>query len=293
MIASAFLTDQLETILDAGLAAVDPKSKVYEIVINVRKWYHENPEDWKKTRKLIHDTYTQQNDKIRDFNGFELNCAATIGAILYGNGDFIETSKHAFNFGWDADNVAATAGTLVGVLRGEKWLRGQGWQINDVYKNTTRDNMPMNETITSFGDRLILLAEKNIIEHGGRIFEQNGKNVIEIPTENPINVLSADKLLEEQKETRQKIESEILASIQTEQPPEILTRNAFLAVCLNFDQKIKNQYPSEWEKLAESLRTQKILLEFIYHKTVQPVNAVFQKKFNNAGFISPPVEKEK
>jgi hypothetical protein len=293
MIATAFLTNQIETILDAGLAAVDPKSKVYEIVVNVRKWHSENPNDWQKTRKLIHDTYTQQNDKIRDFNGFELNCAATIGAILYGKGDFIETSKHAFNFGWDADNVAATAGTLVGVLQGEKWLRGQGWNIKDVYKNTTRDNMPMDETITSFGDRLIELAEKNIIEHGGRIFEQNGKNIVEIPAENPVNVLSAEKLLKRQNEIRQKIESEILDSIQTEQPPEILARNAFLAVCLHFDQKIKNQYPSEWQRLSESLRTQEILLEYIYHKAVQPVASVFQKKFDNAGFISPPVREDK
>ncbi|MFH1264289.1 MAG: hypothetical protein ABIK89_01080 [Planctomycetota bacterium] len=42
------------------------------------------------------------------------------------------------DFGWDADNNAATAGTIIGVIRGRAWMRAQGWQIADRYRNTTR-----------------------------------------------------------------------------------------------------------------------------------------------------------
>jgi ADP-ribosylglycohydrolase. len=162
MIATAFFTDNIDEILDAGIAAVDPKSDIHEVVTQVRTWCRENPDDWKKTRQLIRDKYTRHNGAMRDRNGYELNTAATIAAFLYGQGDYAYTAWYAFSFGWDADNTAATAGTIIGVMRGEKWFQNQGWEIVDVFKNTTRDNMPDDETITSYGDRLIELAEKNI-----------------------------------------------------------------------------------------------------------------------------------
>ena len=80
-------------------------------------------------------------------NGFELNTASTIAALLYGEGDFSKTLMTAFNFGWDADNTAATAGTILGVIKGHRWMMSQGWIIVDRYKNTKRENMPDDETI--------------------------------------------------------------------------------------------------------------------------------------------------
>ncbi len=95
-------------------------------------------------------------------DGYELNTAATIAALLYGEGDFIKTLTTAFNFGWDADNTAATAGTIVGVIKGHRWMMGQNWQIVDRYHNTKRENMPEDETITSFADRVIDLAQRSL-----------------------------------------------------------------------------------------------------------------------------------
>ena len=68
-------------------------------------------------------------------------------ALLFGGGDLAETLRIAFNFGWDADNSAATAGTIVGVVKGYRWLLSQEWQIVDRYKNTSRQNMPNDEKI--------------------------------------------------------------------------------------------------------------------------------------------------
>lgn len=71
-----------------------------------------------------------------------MNTASTIAALLYGQGDFTKTLMAAFNFGRDADVPAATAGTIVGVIKGYRWMLSQGWQIVDRYRNTKRENMP-------------------------------------------------------------------------------------------------------------------------------------------------------
>ncbi|HYW78153.1 MAG TPA: ADP-ribosylglycohydrolase family protein, partial [Thermoguttaceae bacterium] len=185
MIATAFVEDDIDTLLDAGLAAIDPHSELRQIVADLRRWHSQHPDDWRATRRLLRDKYTRHNGSMRDNNGYELNTGSTIAALLYGQGDLVQTLKTAFNFGWDADNNAATAGTIVGVVKGYRWMLAQGWQIVDRYENTTRDNMPGDETITSFADRLIDLAETVIKENGGKREMSGATPVYVIPVESP------------------------------------------------------------------------------------------------------------
>src|SRR5690242_7593028 len=72
--------------------------------------------------------------------------------------------------------------------RGNKWLLGQGWKIKDQYRNTSRDEMPQGETITSFGARLVALAQTNIARLGGSKTAVNGRAAYRIPLEPPANV---------------------------------------------------------------------------------------------------------
>jgi hypothetical protein len=55
-------------------------------------------------------------------------------------------------------------------------MKGYRWMMPrlaiDRYKNTTRENMPTDETITSFADRLIDLAERAI---SNRVVEERRK----------------------------------------------------------------------------------------------------------------------
>ena len=121
MIATAFLTNDMEKILDAGAAALDPKSVMSQIMSDVRRWHKENPRDWRATRKLTKDKYCKYGGQdMRDRNGVWLNGASTISALLYGDGDWAQTVRSAFNFGWDADNNAAASGTILGVIKGNK-----------------------------------------------------------------------------------------------------------------------------------------------------------------------------
>ncbi len=125
---------------------------------------------------------------MRDRNGVWLNGASTIAALLYGDGDFAQTIRSAFNFGWDADNNAAASGAILGVVKGNERLSAQGWNIQDRFRNTSRDNMPADETITSFGNHLIDLARRNIAEHGGAEDRVDGRSVYRIAVERPTNV---------------------------------------------------------------------------------------------------------
>lgn len=189
MISTAFLTSDMEKILDAGAAALDPKSVMSQIMSDVRRWYRENPRDWRATRKLTKDKYCKFGGQdMRDRNGVWLNGASTLSALLYGDGDWAQTVRAAFNFGWDADNNAAASGTIVGVIKGNQWLQTQHWDIKDKYRNTSRDDVPEDETITSYEDRLIALAEMNIKERGGAKTTSNGKPVYRIPVEKAANV---------------------------------------------------------------------------------------------------------
>jgi len=139
MIATAFVTDDIDEIISAGVAALDPASDLVHIVADVRQWWKQHPTDWRMLRQLLRDKYMVHDSRMRNQNGYELCTGATIAALLYGHGDLVATLTMAFNFGWDADNNAATAGTIIGVMRGYEWIAKQGWTIKDVYRNTTRN----------------------------------------------------------------------------------------------------------------------------------------------------------
>jgi hypothetical protein len=189
MISTAFIESDINKILDAGVASLDPKSIMAQIIADVRKWHRENPNNYKETHKLIHAKYELKDVLTRNRNGSELNTAAIIAAYLYGNGDFAETIRYGMNFGYDADCNTATLGTIMGAVYGYRKMLSQGWQIVDRYKNTKRDNMPMDETLTSFADRVVELFEMVNQENGGSKYVSDKVMVYNIPVEKPASVI--------------------------------------------------------------------------------------------------------
>ena len=287
MIALAFETDDISRLLDAGLEAVDPQSNVYEIVRNTRKWCADNPDDWKAARKLIHDTYTKHEGRYRDINGYELNTAATVAALIYGKGDYVNTSIHAFNFGWDADNTAATAGTIIGVIRGEKWFKQQGWTIKDVYRNTRRDEMPMDETVTSFGNRLIELTEKQILAQGGKITAGLDGSLYEIRVEKPANVLPLNLLKDQRTKALDVLVEDVTKAFgggTSTIPPAGL---AYLAICLDRDKTLRERNPAQWNEWIEALSQRQEFLKIIGGGQDVPTRALFREKLRSAGVRFP------
>ena len=266
MIATAFITNEINEILDAGLKAIDQNCAIQQIVNDVRKWHSLYQDNWRTTRRLVKEKYSHHGGEMRDRNGYELNTASTIAALLYGEGDFVKTLITAFNFGWDADNNAATSGTIIGVIKGYRWMMQQNWQIVDRYHNTTRDNMPMDETITSFADRIIDLAERVIIENGGQRKIISGRIVYQIRTEKPKNIVPLPNLADQITLLQWENKPRIKITIKNENDDLKLAFAAYSAICLDLAPGLKQQYPERWSKALDALnKYPKVVQVLFFH----------------------------
>lgn len=287
MIATAFTTDDVDKIIDAGLHSIYPKCAIRQIVNDVRRWHHLHPNNWRTTRRLVREKYSRHKGAMRDRNGYELNTASTIAALLYGRGDLAETLRIAFNFGWDADNNAATSGTIIGVIKGYRWMMSQGWQIVDRYRNTTRDDMPMDETITSFADRLIDLAGKVIIEKGGRRENVDGKIVYRVILEKPSNIYFLTDLSRQTRQLRSVMKSEIEAIIIYGEDNQILAYAAYLAICLDLAQPLRQKHPKQWAKALEAINHYPKVVQVLFFHSPFPAGEQLRKKAIAAGLKKP------
>ncbi len=260
MIATAFFENDLDKILDAGVAGVHGESVIREVVDRTRAWVKEHPDDWKATRTAARDAWTRVDGGMFDRNGVRLNTAATVAALLYGKGDFAQTLRHAFNFGWDADNNAATGGTIIGVIKGKKWMDQQRWDVKDVYRNTTRPGMPQDETITRYTDRVIDLARKAIEENGGTVVKDGGKVTgYRIRVQQPANVEPLPDPPSRVGELREKLVGPIETGLAGS--PAERARAAYLAICIGEAPRLRKERPADWAAAIRELQKQPIVKE--------------------------------
>jgi hypothetical protein len=287
MIAMAFLTDDIDAILDAGLASVDPESGILPIIKDVRRWYKHHPDDWRATRRLIRDKYMLYESKTRNQNGYELCTAATISALLYGEGDLVNTLIHAFNFGWDADNNAATAATIVGVIKGHHWIQQQGWEIKDRYRNTTRPLMPEDETITSFGDRIIEVADRVIIENGGSKFHRDSKDFYRIILQKPANVEALPDPKAQISSLRIELKPQIEAGFVGDANARQRARTAYLAICLDLADEFRSKNADKWAQALAALEQYPKLLDVLFNNSPGPAGDKLCAAAITAGLKKP------
>jgi len=287
MIATAFVTDDIDVILDTGLKAIDHNCAIREIVNDVRSWHRLHPGDWSTTRWLVKEKYSRHNGEMRDRNGYELNTASTIAALLYGRADLVKTLMTAFNFGWDADNNAATAGTIVGVIKGYRWIMAQDWTIVDRYRNTTRDGMPTDETITGFADRIIDLAEKVIAEQGGQKKDANGQTVYRIRSEKPANVLPLSNLADEVARLRGEMKSKLKKTIINAGDDQELAFAAYSSICLDLAATFKRKYPEKWAGALAALNRYPKVVQVLFFHSPFPAGERLRQKAVAAGLAEP------
>ncbi len=290
MIAAAFLQDDIDALLDVGVQAVAPRSRVREITADVRAWRRERGDDWRAVRRLIREKYGKYDGAMRDRNGYELNTAATVAALLYGAGDFRRTLLAAFNFGWDCDNNAATAGTILGVIKGYRWMLAQGWTIVDRYENRTRDGMPMDETITSFADRLIDLAENVIASKGGARTPVNGEPRYRIPLESPEPVVPLASPETSMETLRRTLGAEIESGLRSTEPVA-KARAAYLAIALGAYESARRGDPAAWEQAIGALNEHWRLLQDIYWDAEIPGILPLRERAAAAGLRKPAAQK--
>ena len=126
MEAQAFLTADIDTLIDTGLSVIPDDCGIARLVGEIRDW-HRMYADWRDTRK-----------KIADFHGYDRyagNChvmpnhALMIMTVLYAPDDFSRAQKIVNTSGWDTDCNAGNVGCLLGLMHGLEGLSsGPDWR---------------------------------------------------------------------------------------------------------------------------------------------------------------------
>lgn len=193
MYSAAFFEKDVNKLVALAAATLPETSPYKRGMLDVIKW-HSLHEDWRITRKLIHQNYYAYVDdfKVPDpYVSSMVNGLSGIMAILYGEGDFLATVAISVSAGYDCDNQAATCGGLLGVINGTAGIpeelllelpsRGK-WEVpfNNTYINYSRDGLPNYNKISDIVDRILTITEQAILENGGKKYEQDGKIVYEI-----------------------------------------------------------------------------------------------------------------
>lgn len=289
MIAEAFITEDIQQVLEAGIKALDEKSETYKAVQDVIKWYNQYPDDWKETREKIKNKYHDANGNL-PINNDGVNTSAIIAAYLYGQGDFLETMKLAFNIGWDADCNAATVETILGVMYGYEWMEQQGWDIKDRYWNTTRPGLPEDETITSFAERIAILAEKAILQNDGSKNEIDGQTIYNIKYQSPVSLHSPvdDKLKYER--TVEEYSDFIEETYTSSNPADVdLMKATYLVLCFDQWEQYQQSYPEKWEEAKELLQGKPMFMHTL-HDLPDVIAKDLKKRASEAGIVMKEIE---
>ncbi|MYD42687.1 MAG: ADP-ribosylglycohydrolase family protein [Gammaproteobacteria bacterium] len=116
MEAQAFVEDDIDKLLDIGVAQIPSDSVLAGMIRDIRAWHAENPDDWRVTFKKIQQNYGY--DKYGGNCHIMPNHGLIIMALLHSNGDFSESMKIVNTAGWDTDCNSGNLGCLMGIRNG-------------------------------------------------------------------------------------------------------------------------------------------------------------------------------
>ena len=125
MYSAAYFERDPRKVVEAGLAAIPTASRYAKVIADVLRWSKENPDDWKKTWKLVEEKWDRDDacpdGALMPFNiDASLNGAYIAIGLLYGNGDFEKTMDIAMRGGQDSDCNPASAAGILGTMIGYK-----------------------------------------------------------------------------------------------------------------------------------------------------------------------------
>lgn len=192
MYAAAFFESDVRKLIDIGRDQLPPGSRFIKTIEDMKALHQKYPNNWQQARKEMADTYYHQEPlESKTIWNANLNAAAGVLAMLYGEGDFQKTLDLSCAMGFDADNQAATIAGLLGIVNGVdgipnellypfpdlKWTK----PLNDLYKNVTRYDMP-DASLIDMAARMAAQGEKIILANGGTKTNENGKEYYTINT---------------------------------------------------------------------------------------------------------------
>ena len=143
LIAAAFATENIELAIKAALAEIPGNCDFSKAIHRTIKWVPED-QHWEVTMDRILESFKKLN-RVHTIN----NAAITIAGLLYGEGDFECTITLTVMGGLDTDCNAATAGSIVGAMKGMRNMPNK-W-VAPVRKNV-RTYLNINRPIFSWND---------------------------------------------------------------------------------------------------------------------------------------------
>jgi len=123
MISAAFITNDIEKILESGLSEIPAKCRLAEAMKDTLVWCNKY-EDWRGAWEKINEKYGHYHG-VHTIN----NAAMVLMGLIYGkDGDYEKSITISVMGGWDTDCTGATAGSIAGAILGakslpDKWIK--------------------------------------------------------------------------------------------------------------------------------------------------------------------------
>ena len=183
----AFVSDDIEFIVKEALKTIPEQSKYYGCMADVIEWHKQYPDNWEITWALVERKW-----------GFDIGCpegafgttnidalinsAYIIMGLLYGEGDFYKTIDVATRCGKDSDCNPASAGGILGVIKGydaipDYWKGGMP-EVEDI--DFAYTDISIGETYQMSFNQALKVIER----YGGTV----GENDVTIKCQKPETV---------------------------------------------------------------------------------------------------------
>jgi hypothetical protein len=182
MYSLAFISDDVNYIVNEGLKTIPEESKYYKVIRDVIAWHEENPDDWKDTWfKVIRKWGEDIGCPDGVFTPFNIdatiNSAWIVLGLLYGEGDFGKTLSISTRAGDDSDCNPASAGGILGTVIGynnlsDYWKQGLDKVESRDFKYTT---ISLDDTYDLSYKHALAMIERN----GGTVRDDNVEIKIE------------------------------------------------------------------------------------------------------------------
>ena len=155
---AAFVEDDIQALIDIGLARIPADSRIARAV-GIARQCHREGRTWLEARAAL----LKDSEDLGDFQA-PCNIGYLVVGLLWGEGDLGKTVCTATNCGDDTDCTAGTAGAILGIIKGfsglpKEWLEPIGMGICTVSFNPFGEIWPkLPKTIRELTDRVVNMA---------------------------------------------------------------------------------------------------------------------------------------